>query len=202
MMRKALLSAMVAAGAIAAMPSAHAQGANRLLGEILIVTSPRCPMYTAEANGQSLYISQNTMLFSLYGTNFGGDGTTTFNLPDLRGRSATGVGSGEFGNNQVGDYGGSDSVTLTPEQLGPHGHPADLMASDQAGNVGDPANASLATLDAARTYDNNGTALPLPMAPDSIGVQPTGGGPAIPLRGPYLGLRYCVVTTGVLPQRP
>jgi microcystin-dependent protein len=207
MTRKLLLWGAMIAAAVAAVPAAQAQGANRYLGEIFIVAGSRCPQYTAEANGQTLFISENTMLFSLYGTAFGGNGATTFALPDMRGRDAIGVGSGAFGNNAVGDYGGSDGVSLTEAQLGPHSHPnVDMVASDQAGTTGDPAGASLATFppNTLKPYDNEhpNPVKIVQMAPHSIGVQATGGGESIPLRGPYLVVRYCVVTNGIMPQRP
>ncbi|KPM25384.1 tail fiber protein [Citromicrobium bathyomarinum] len=69
------------------------------LGEIIMVGYPFCPYGWAEANGQLLSISQNTALFSLYGTTYGGDGRTTFALPDLRGRAPIHVGD----RNRLGD---------------------------------------------------------------------------------------------------
>jgi len=76
----------------------------------------------APANGQMMSLSQNTALFSLLGTTYGGNGQTTFALPDLRGRTVIGAGTGPLGTFNVGQIGGSTSVTLTGENLPSHTH--------------------------------------------------------------------------------
>lgn len=93
-MKKLAVILTAALAATAAPQSAAAQTADRFLGEIIMVGMNFCPRGTMDADGRLLPISQNTALFSLFGTFYGGDGRTTFALPDLRGRVPVGQGSG------------------------------------------------------------------------------------------------------------
>lgn len=95
-MKRALISAGLAIGAIASSPLAIAQ--DDYIGEIFMTGANFCPRGTAEANGQLLAIAQNSALFSLYGTTYGGDGRTTFALPDLRGGAPVHAGQPPGGN--------------------------------------------------------------------------------------------------------
>nr|WP_070961149.1 tail fiber protein [Hyphomonas sp. Mor2] len=94
MINKSLLAAAAFAGALATnAPAAQAQG-ERYIGEIITVGFNFCPRDTVQANGQLLAIAQHNALFALYGTIYGGDGRSTFALPDLRGRTIVGEGNG------------------------------------------------------------------------------------------------------------
>ena len=99
-MRIRITAAVAAALGMTAAPSPAEAAADPFIGEIMMVGYTFCPRGWAEANGQLLAISQNTALFSLYGTTYGGDGRTTFALPDLRGRAPIHVGD----NNRMGTY--------------------------------------------------------------------------------------------------
>jgi microcystin-dependent protein len=105
---KTRLAAALISGAIAltATPSASA-GPDEYIGEIITVGFNFCPRGTLEADGRLMAIAENTALFSLYGTMYGGDGRTTFALPDMRGRTAIGAGQGPtLRNRRIGQTGG------------------------------------------------------------------------------------------------
>jgi microcystin-dependent protein len=93
------------------------------IGEIRLMGFPFPPKGWQFCQGQLLPINQNQALFSLLGTTYGGNGTTTFGLPDLRGRVVLGVGSGPGLSPYIwGQQGGTEAVALTPAQMPPHGH--------------------------------------------------------------------------------
>jgi len=98
-------------------------GSDPLLGQLVISASNLVPQGYASCNGQILPINQNTALFSLLGTTYGGNGQTTFALPDLRGRAPIGTGQGSgLSNQNLGEAAGVESLTLTDSQLPPHTH--------------------------------------------------------------------------------
>src|SRR5215218_1895643 len=100
------------------------------LGQIYLVPYNFAPRGWAFCQGQILSIAQNTALFSLIGTTFGGNGQTTFGLPDLRGRVPLGAGQGPgLSSVQLGEVSGQETVTLTQSQMPAHGH---LAATNQA----------------------------------------------------------------------
>jgi microcystin-dependent protein len=101
----------------------HAGAQEPLLGEIKWVPYNFAPKGWADCDGQLMSISQNTALFSLLGTTFGGDGRTTFALPDMRGRVSLHVGQGPgLSNRQLGEAGGEETHTLTPAEIPSHAH--------------------------------------------------------------------------------
>src|SRR5215211_7506519 len=110
------------------------------LSEIKIVSFNFPPKGWALCNGQLLPINQNQALFALLGTTYGGNGQTTFALPNLRGRVPIHMGNGHA----LGEAAGSTSVTVNIQQLPTHLHP--LMATDQNGATASPANAFLAAV--------------------------------------------------------
>ena len=121
------------------------------LGEIRPVGFNFAPVDWALCNGQTLSISQNTALFSLLGTSFGGNGTSTFALPNLQGNAALGMGQGPgLSSYPIGQAIGSATVTLAVPQLGAHNHPA--MADSGRGlsaNSNTPAGTAWASLASA-----------------------------------------------------
>src|SRR5438067_7015010 len=101
---------------------------DQFIGEIRAVGFNFAPAQWALCNGQLLSISQNTALFSLLGTQFGGDGRTTFGLPNLQGGAPMSQGSGAgLTPRGMGDTGGSPTVTLTANQLAPHPHAVNCL---------------------------------------------------------------------------
>lgn len=115
MIYKSLLAAAALGPAFALTPSTATAGPDEYLGEIITVGYNFCPRGTAQANGQLMPIAQYTALFSLYGTIYGGDGRTTFALPDLRGRMMVGEGTGPgLSNRRQGERAGSESHIAGP----------------------------------------------------------------------------------------
>jgi microcystin-dependent protein len=142
-------------------------------------------------------ISQNTALFSLLGTTYGGDGISTFALPDLRGRIAVSSGQGPgLSLYNLGQAAGEEFVTLTQSQLPGHNH--SVNATDQPANTAQPSGALLGP--APTTMYND--ASPTLNAPMNAGMLASvGGGVAHENRMPYLTLNWVIALTGVFPSR-
>ena len=128
----AMAAALTGALMAGAAPAAHA-GPDEYLGEILTVGFNFCPRGTLEADGRLLPISQNTALFSLLGTMYGGDGRTTFALPDLRGRTIIGEGQGPgLSSRRIGQRGGSEANNAAPAVV--HEGEGSTIGSTSTGN--------------------------------------------------------------------
>ena len=169
-----------------------------LLGEIKLFAGNFAPRGWAFCEGQLLPISQNTALFSILGTTYGGDGRTTFALPDLRGRAPIHPGTGPgLSAYNLGETGGAETVALTAQQLPPHNH--SLNANTQNGNTSDPPGAALAdTKGTDRDYMKSGE-VNTQMSANSIGV--TGGGQPHENRQPYLAINFIIALEGIYPSR-
>ena len=171
------------------------------IGQIMPVGFNFAPRGWELCEGQTLSISANQALFSLLGTVFGGDGRTTFALPDLRGRSMVGVGSGPgLSTIKQGEKSGAESVTLTVSNMPSHNHTAELHGETAVADSKNPNNRMLA-LTAENTYAN-----PIPdddrvMAGESVVVLNTGGSQPFKIRDPYLGLCVCIAVQGIYPSR-
>jgi len=202
MIKKALLSAAALAASMTTF-AAPAAAQDDYLGNIMLVGYDFCPRGTTEANGQLLAISSNSALFSLYNTMYGGDGRTTFALPDLRSRTVIHVGQGPgLPNFRQGSKGGSENVTLTISNMPSHNHTAQLRASSGGPTTDDPTNAALADFPNGGTPIYNNTVSPsVPMNPNSIAVSNNGGNIPVSIQNPYITLRYCVVLQGIYPSR-
>jgi microcystin-dependent protein len=163
------------------------------LGEIRCFGFGFAPVGWAQCNGQLLSISQNTALFALIGTYYGGNGQTNFALPDLRGRGGIHVGQGPGLSPYVqGQLGGVEAESLLVNQLPSHSHT--VNANNSPSTATRPAGAVLAR-GGAYAAASDGTT----MAPDSIA--PTGGGQPINVLQPYLVLNYCIALTGIFPSQ-
>jgi microcystin-dependent protein len=168
------------------------------LAEIRIFPYNFAPRGWALCQGQLQAISQNTALFSLLGTTYGGNGITTFGLPDLRGRVPVHVGQGPgLSPYDLGQQGGTETVTLSTSQIAPHPHPANCLNAN--GNQPQPNNAVWAT-DLGGNPQYGTTKAAGTMAPNIIG--PSGGGQAHNNIQPYQTLNYCIALAGIFPQRP
>ncbi len=159
------------------------------IGEIQIFPFGFVPRGWAQCNGQLLPINQYQALFSLLGTMYGGDGRTTFALPDLRGRAPLGVGPGY----DQGQRAGEEAHTLYVAEMPAHGHGA--TASSAAPSTASPAGAAWADTGAS-SYAASPNAQ---MA--SNAVTPAGGGQPHENRSPYLTLNFCIALAGVFPSR-
>lgn len=155
-----------------------------------------CPRGWLPAEGQILAISQYPVLFSILGTAYGGNGTTTFALPDLRGHAAVGAGEGPGLTALTrGERGGSTSATLQPYHLPAHGH--GLPATAQAATHAAPgAGRLLAQAQNAGVYASGGP--PVALSTSS----PAGQGAPVPTMSPYVALTWCIAISGDFPLRP
>ncbi len=163
--------------------------ADPWLSEIRLFAFNFAPKGWAKCDGQELPIQQNQTLFSLLGTKYGGNGQTTFALPDLRGRACGH--DGDFF--ALGQKTGVESVSLTTEQIPAHTH--SLMAKNSADSP-DPDNNLLG--DRPRYYQDT-TSQVVYLNSQSIGN--TGKGQPHENRQPYLGVNFCIAITGAIPQR-
>ncbi|MDA8444026.1 phage tail protein [Paracidovorax valerianellae] len=169
------------------------------LGEITLFAGNFAPKNWAFCWGQTLAISQNSALFSLLGTTYGGNGQTTFALPDLRGRVPLGMGQGPGLSNFVqGEMGGRESVTLTSNQLPTHSHSTVMSVSSSPGNSAAPDGKYLA---ASNRRDDQFT----DQSPDGnlagLTSGPAGGNQPHENMQPYLALNFIIALQGLFPSR-
>ena len=172
--------------------------ADPFVAEIRIFAFNFAPKGWAFCDGQLLPISQNTALFSLLGTTYGGDGKSTFALPDIEGRAVMHPGQGPgLSLRDLGEAAGSDTVTLLTSEMPLHTHTVSASADD-ADLAAPTPNHSLAKSQGGFIY---GPAAGLtPLAPEAAG--PAGGGLPHNNLQPYLTLNFCIALQGVFPQRP
>ncbi|MBX2907980.1 MAG: phage tail protein [Taibaiella sp.] len=156
------------------------------------------PRYWAFCNGQILSIAQNTALFSLLGTTYGGNGQTTFALPNLQCRMIVGQGTGPgLPTVTPGEAGGKVSATLTVNQMPAHTHTV-MVKTNSAATTNDPTNNYFAG-GGAQVYDNaqDGTQ----MNPACVTSGITGSNIPFSVQNPYLGIYYNICMYGVFPSR-
>ena len=171
------------------------------VGEIFIFGCNFAPQGYALCAGQLLAISTNTALFSLLGTTYGGNGTSTFALPDLRGRAAMHAGQGPgLTPRTLGEVSGEISVTLIANQMPIHTHPVQSNNSD--GDQASPVNHVFAGPGADRDlvwYDPalSGTTVNMNVAAVAV----VGGNQPHNNMMPYLGLNFCIAMNGIFPAR-
>ncbi|OQW39221.1 MAG: phage tail protein [Proteobacteria bacterium SG_bin4] len=166
------------------------------IGEIRSFGFNFVPVGWAQCNGQLLPIASNTALFSILGTTYGGDGKTTFALPNLQGNVVMGAGQGSgLSKRALGESGGTVTETLTVQQIPAHTHPANAQAGN--GNKPDPTgNFWAQDLGGSKEYGDSG---PAQMAPGTVTAN--GGGQAHNNLQPYLVLNFCIALQGVFPPR-
>ncbi|HEY6305351.1 MAG TPA: tail fiber protein [Candidatus Angelobacter sp.] len=166
------------------------------VGEIRIFAGNFAPTGWMFCDGSLLQISQNTVLFDLLGTTYGGDGVNTFALPDLQGRVPVHQGTDSFGNTFVmGQKAGEETVTLTTSQIPAHSHPA--LANSGPGNQQSPANGVWATPSTGTIYSN--VAPSLTMAPAAIGL--AGGSQPHDNMVPFLAVSFIISLFGIFPSQ-
>lgn len=177
--------------------------ADPFVAEIRIFPFNFAPRGWAFCDGQILPISQNTALFSLLGTMYGGNGQSTFALPDLQGRGAmhTGIGNGPgLSQHDQGETGGSETVTLLISEIPSHTHTVG-RALDQPGNSTTPVASIWAQAGSVRAAVNSYNPGPPTGAMKADVIQPAGGGLPHNNMQPYLTLNYCIALQGVFPPR-
>ncbi|MDD5327069.1 MAG: tail fiber protein [Phycisphaerae bacterium] len=170
--------------------------ADPFLGEIMLVPYNYAPRDWAFCNGQLLSIAENPALFSLLGTTYGGDGHSTFGIPDLRGRVPIHAGTGlGLTNRRLGDRGGYEAVVLTVPQMPAHSHNAQGYSGD--GNQEGPGGNVWAKKD--RNDDYSSQDPNVAMSVKAIGS--AGGGQPHENMQPYLVLNYVIALQGDYPPR-
>lgn len=198
------------------------------IGQISMFAGNFAPRGWALCNGQLLAISSNSALFSLLGTNYGGDGVTTFALPNLQSRSPVGTGTGGgLTNVQLGQVGGVESTTLTTLNMPIHSHgvtttataisTGSLQVAGTGSNASTTPSATNNILGASGAGGPPSAAIwsdqltsPVTLAnPETINttlnvnvtVQPTGSSQPLPIRNPYLGMNFIIALEGIYPSR-
>ena len=172
------------------------------LAEIRIFGGNFAPRGWALCNGQLMSISQNTALFSLLGTTYGGDGRVTFGLPNLQGATPMQQGQGPgLSQRYLGELGGSPAVTLINSEMAMHTHTA--LAVDAGGDSPTPTNNTWAQ---ARTGRSGDALYSVGVQPNllmnSQAVLPTGGSQPHNNMPPYLTVTFIIALQGIFPQRP
>jgi len=170
------------------------------IGELMLIGANFCPRGWVDANGEKLSIQDYTPLFSLFGTIYGGDGRTTFAVPDLRGREAIGAGHGSgLINYKQGQKGGADTFTVQTNNMPGHNH--EVLATNLQANKSTPGGTILGINMPFGNFDmyHEGPA-DITMAPGMIAN--TGNSEAVTKRSPYQAIRWCVATDGTYPSRP
>jgi microcystin-dependent protein len=172
---------------------------DAFVAEIRIFPFNFVPKGWARCDGQLLPISQNTALFSLLGTTYGGDGKSTFALPDLQGAAPMHPGQGPgLSLHDLGEMGGSETVTLLQSEIPIHTHT--LSANAAGADLQGPGPARvLARASGGFAYQSNSSANLVTMAPEAL--VPAGGSQPHNNMQPYLTLMFCIALQGIFPPR-
>ena len=169
------------------------------IAEIRIFAGNFAPRNWAFCNGQLLQIAQNTALFALIGTIYGGDGRTTFALPNLQARFPLHPGTGPgLTLRRLGEAGGTATVTLTESQMPNHTHPMGVHAGDPA-DLQVPSTATSLAFSSINAYHTNSTQNLEALATEALPT--TGGSQPHNNRQPFLGLNFIIALAGIFPSR-
>lgn len=174
------------------------------MGEIKIFAGSFAPRGWMLCQGQTLSLNQYTALFSIIGTTYGGDGQTTFQLPNLGGRAPLGTGNSPGTSRyEYGQIGGTENVTISPQQMPAHTHT--MSVNTEAPTVGLATNAFLGF----NANTETGDAIPFYSATATAGaslnpgaIAPSGGSQPLNVVTPYLAMNYIIAFEGVYPSRP
>lgn len=173
------------------------------IGEIIMFAGNFNPRGWALCQGQLLAISQNTALFSILGTTYGGNGQTTFALPDLRGRVPVGQGQGPgLSSYTLGQQSGSETVTLTSQQMPSHNHlinASEGNGAQQTPGSGFPASGVVPTSGNAAVSNYRNSSDGTTLAPTAVGL--AGGNQPHTNIQPYLCINFIIALEGIFPSR-
>jgi microcystin-dependent protein len=173
---------------------------NTYLAEIRIFGFDFAPIGWAFCNGQLLSISSNTALFSLLGTNYGGNGTSTFGLPNLQGSVPIHWGQGpDLTQRSLGEVGGEDFVTLLTNEMPVHTHNVQADADNDNATAASPSGAVFVNASPVLTFSNAASPQIGSMNPAMVAV--AGGSQSHNNLMPYLTLNFCIALRGAYPQR-
>ena len=198
-LRAASAVAAIAAAALFSSPDTARAQDTPLIGQMMLFGGSFCPRFWAPADGQLLAISSNQALFSILGTMYGGDGRTTFGLPDLRGRVPLSVGQGPGLPNpgNLGARGGSATKTLTIPEMPSHNHM--VNSTFQTADKNGPGTDFLAVPNQSglNIYHNG----PADRQMDPAMIANTGGSQSFSIQNPYQVMQWCIATQGLYPPR-
>lgn len=171
---------------------------DAFLGEIMLFAGTFAPRGWLDCNGALLSIAQYDALFTILGTTYGGDGVTTFGLPDLRGRCIHGAGQGPgLGNRSLGELSGTEAVTLLAANLPAHTH--SMLAANGASDASTPTQRLASVSEAnSKVYVQPGGSL---AELSAQAVSSVGGSAPHTNMQPSLALRYCICVEGFYPSR-
>lgn len=174
-----------------------------VIGYTTMFAGTFAPKSWAFCAGQTIQIASNTALFSILGTTYGGNGTTTFMLPNLQGRKVVGAGSGPgLSTYALGQTGGSESVTLTGNQMPAHLHTLQVTATvktfEDAGNEDSPTGCWYAISGAGYAASTNAHMKPYNVA---VTMGQVGTDAPYEILQPYMGMNYIICQFGVFPSR-
>jgi len=185
-------------------PLPVAEASEPFIGQIQMVGFNFCPRGWSTTDGQLLQIAQNSALFSLIASTFGGDGEITFGLPDLRGRDAVHLGTGPgLPTVSWGQRDGTHTYTITTNILPAHNHGlggAILQGTPVVGDSAELTGNGLA-LSFARTYSTTAPTAALHTASIAGTTDNTGGGQPLTITEPFLGINHCIAIAGLFPSR-
>ena len=212
---KHVFSTLAAAALAASLtPAPASAGADPFIGTIQAFGENFCPRGWSAADGKLLPIAQYTALFSLLGTIYGGDGRTTFALPNLNGRAGMGFGTGPgLTTRQMGQVSGTETTTMNVTTMASHSHgvtgtiAGNTVASAAAPTTTDPADGYYATFPAGAAVYADPSTPPVEMGDGSVefssnaAIVSSGGGQSVQNRQPYLAVTHCVALEGVYPSR-
>jgi microcystin-dependent protein len=176
------------------------------IGEIRMFAGNFNPRSWAFCQNQILSIAQNTALFSILGTTYGGNGQTTFALPDFRGRVAVGTGTGPgLANVTLGEVAGTPTVTLTTNNMPAHNHPLTGAVTPQVNNdnaaLSDDASGKRFAVTGAIFTAATTDLVSMAPTPSTLAVGVNGGSQPFSIMPPYLGMNYIICLFGIFPSR-
>ncbi|WP_340203429.1 phage tail protein [Ascidiimonas sp. W6] len=180
------------------------------IGQIMMFGGNFAPRGWALCNGQLLAISSNTALFSIIGTQYGGDGRTTFGLPDLRGRMPISYGNGPgLSPVQIGQKGGAEVHTLSQAEMPTHNHSGvgltgHLLANDDDGVDADPTNKNIGASENANLFNTSANNIQTGSTPNvaiSGNTANAGGNLSFSIKNPYQAVNFVIALQGIFPSR-
>jgi microcystin-dependent protein len=196
-----VLAAFFVVGCVVSAPSV-VSAQECFIGEIRMFASNFAPRNWEFCDGRLIPISENEALFSLLGTIYGGDGRTTFALPNLQGRAAIGAGQGSgLSNRRLGERGGQETIRLLDNQMPSHNHTGTVKVYSMEGESASPEDNYPAKSGAGDPDYNSSASANTTMAGDALIVGNTGGTEAHPNMPPYLAVNYIICTDGLFPPR-
>lgn len=175
------------------------------IANITVFAGNFAPVGWLMCNGQTLAISEYDTLYSLIGTTYGGDGVETFQLPNFQSRAAIHAGTGAGGTYVIGQMAGTETVTMTTNQMPAHTHPfvsatGNPPANSANGNLNTPAN-DVPAVASQQLYNNSGDGLGLApgIANGQTGI--AGGNQPIDILSPYVAMNYIIAVYGIYPTQ-